>query len=120
MPFLVRSRRGRPRMRLRVFWALAGAVSVLGLVELYGPLTTMREQSMRTAQLRAAKTALIAQQSDLESQKQFLATEAGQESAARQMGYLRPGERQLVFVPESARKTTSAKPTQPSPTAPRP
>jgi cell division protein FtsB len=107
-------------MRLRVFWALAGAVSVLGLVRLYGPLTTMREQSMRMAQLRATRSALTSQQSDLESQKQFLATEAGQEEAARQMGYLRPGERQLVFVPETARNTTSAKPTQPSTTAPRP
>lgn len=86
-------------MRLRVFWGLMGAVLLIGLVKLYGPLKEMRAQSVRMAQLRATKAELLTQQTDLEDYKRFLATKAGKEAAARQMGYLRPGERRLVFVP---------------------
>ena len=96
-------------MRLRAFWALMGAVVAVGLVRLYGPLTTIREQSVRMAQLRATQAELVGQQAYLESYKRFLATDAGQEAAARRMGYLRPGERRLVFVPGKTPKKASGR-----------
>ncbi len=120
MAFLVRSRRGRPRIKVRALVALAGGLLAFGLVWLYRPLHTIREQSLRMAQLRAAKSALAAQESSIESEKRFLATEAGQEEAIRQRGYLRPGERRLVFVPETAPRPKSVKPNSSSPSAPKP
>jgi cell division protein FtsB len=84
---------------VRAFWALAAVVLAIGLVRLYRPFGAIGEQSLRIAQLRAAKANLLAQQAGLESERGFLATDAGQEAAARRTGYVRPGERRLVFVP---------------------
>jgi hypothetical protein len=86
-------------VKTRVFWGAVGIVLAIGLVRLYGPFGVIREQSLRTAQLRATRVLLLGEGSSLEGERIFLASEAGREAAARQMGYLRPGERRVVFVP---------------------
>jgi hypothetical protein len=95
-----------------------GAVLAVGLVRLYGPLSTIRGQSVRMAQLRATKAGFLAQQTDLEEYKRFLATETGQEAAARRMGYLRPGERRVVFVPAKDPQSKGSAKARPSAAAP--
>ncbi|HUU53761.1 MAG TPA: hypothetical protein VMY87_02485 [Armatimonadota bacterium] len=99
-----RGRRGRRRLRGRVFLGLLALVLVFGLVKLLGPLGTIRAQSDRLAQLRMKKAALLSEQGELERYKEYAATEAGQEAAARRLGYVRPGERRIVFSNEKARE----------------
>ncbi|MFB3881125.1 MAG: septum formation initiator family protein [Armatimonadota bacterium] len=110
MALLRRGRRGRWVMKKRTVWALAGAICGIGIVWLSGPLGTIREQSARMAQLQAVKASLLSQQQVLEKERRFLATEAGREAVARRVGYVRPGERRLVFVPAAsgAKKDGSA------------
>ncbi len=91
-------------MKLRAFWWLIEIVVAIGLVKLYGPLLTIKGQSVRTAQLRATKAEMVIKMGDLEGQRRFLATAAGQEAAVRRAGYLRPGERRLVFVQDAGAK----------------
>jgi len=105
MALLSRGRRGRRRMKRRAFWMLAGAVCAIGMLRLWGPLGAIREQSGRMAQLRGMKASLLSQQASLEEEGRFLATEAGREAAARRIGYVRPGERRLVFVPAASGET---------------
>jgi hypothetical protein len=90
-----------------VFLAVAGAILMCGFVQLSGPLATMRRQADRLAQLRMTKTALEAEQGRLTQRKEFLATERGQEIAARRQGYLRPGERRLVFYEQEPETQTA-------------
>lgn len=91
-------------MRVRVFWGAVGLVLAIGLVKLCRPFSVIREQSVRTAQLRATRASLLAEGASLEGERVFLATESGREAAARRIGYLRPGERRVVFVPAPADK----------------
>jgi len=80
-----------------VFLALLAAVLVMGIAKLSGPLATVRQQQDDLARLRQRKQALLAERRLLEAEKRRLATEEGQEWAARRRGYVRPGERRLVF-----------------------
>jgi len=93
-----RRRRSGRRVKTRVFWMAAGGVLAVGLIKLYGPLRVIREQALRTAQLAATKASLASEGTSLEGERIFLATEPGREAAARRMGYLRRGERRVVFV----------------------
>jgi cell division protein FtsB len=97
-----RKRRGRRGLRLNrtVFLALAAAVLAIGVANLSRPLATIRSQNQQLTQLRQRQRALLEQRRLLEAEKRRLATEEGQEWAARRRGYLRPGERRLVFSPE--------------------
>jgi cell division protein FtsB len=98
-----RKRRGRRPLRLNraVFLALAAAILTIGLANLSGPLTTRRSQERDLEGLRQRRQALLEQRELLEAEKRHLATENGQEWAARRRGYVRQGERRLVFSPES-------------------
>lgn len=108
MLFRGRSRRGSRRVKTRAFWGAVGIVLAIGLLKLYGPFSVIRGQSVRTAQLRATRASLLTEGSSLEGERIFLATEAGREAAARRMGYLRRGERRVVFVPAKGGQAASA------------
>ncbi|MBN1459315.1 MAG: hypothetical protein JXA57_07250 [Armatimonadetes bacterium] len=90
----------RRRIKYTVFLGLAGIILVLGLVQLARPLLHLRTNGDRLAQLRLTKAALEADEATLSEQKAFLATGTGQEITARRQGYIRPGERRLVFCEE--------------------
>ena len=70
---------------------------MLGFVKLWCPVGKLRDQSDRLAQLRLHRAALVRERDDLRLYKQFLATEPGQEATARRLGFVRPGERRIVF-----------------------
>lgn len=96
----------RRRVKRNVFLGLAGLVLVLGLAHLARPLVQIRANGDRLAQLQLTKAALEADRAALAEQKAFLATGTGQEIAARRQGYLRPGERRLVFCEEKPPEST--------------
>ena len=91
-----------------MFFCLIALVLAVGLAKLFGPLGTIRAQSDRTAQLEMNKAALVFEQGDLEGYKQQAATEGGREAAARRLGYVRPGERRIVFSREKAGEDAEA------------
>jgi len=91
-------RRSSVRLRGTVFLAFVLLVLAIGLVKLSRPLDTLRSQEERLTSLRLKKSALLDERRRLEDYKRYLATETGQEAAARRQGYLRRGERRVVFV----------------------
>ena len=109
-------RRQGPRVDRQVFVIVVGAAVVLGLAKLYRPMATSRRQQTELARLRVERAGLVAQQERLDREKRILATEAGMEAAARARGYLREGDRLLVFIPESKKE---ASPKKPKPAVPR-
>jgi hypothetical protein len=104
---LASQREGRSRRALRLnlaaFILLLGGLLAVGLAELSGPLMTTREQGRELERLRRTKQALLVGRGRLQGEKRYLASEAGQEWAARRRGYVRPGERLLVVVPPEGR-----------------
>ena len=104
--------RGRRRRGLRIgprpFWFAVLAVLLVGLVKLYGPLATSRAQQNELARLRLQKASLLAEQQRLQAYKRHLASDAGLERAARREGYVRDGERRLVFVREKSKEPEPA------------
>jgi cell division protein FtsB len=100
----------RLRLKTPLFLALVGLMLGIGVAELCSPLADLREQHKNLARLRQEKAALGMETGRLEEHKGYLATEAGQEATARRQGYVRPGERRLVFVAEDA-SGTSDRPT---------
>ncbi len=98
-------RAGRRRLKGRFVLLLAALILSLGLVKLAQPLATIRDQSGRLAQLETQKATLLAHRALLEERKTELATQPGQEAALRRRGYVRPGERRLVFVREERAQT---------------
>ena len=93
------ARRGR-RLSLPVFYLLLAGVLVATIVKLSQPLGVLGRQQEELARLGAEKARLTAEMSRLEGRQHGLATDHGLERAARREGYIRPGERRLVFVPE--------------------
>ena len=102
-----RKRRGRRTLRLNraVFLALAAAILTIGLASLSAPLSTRRSQEQDLEGLRQRRQALLEQRDLLEAEKSRVATENGQEWAARRRGYVRQGERRLVFSPEGENRS---------------
>lgn len=101
-----KSRRG-PRVGRRLLVALVGLVLLVGLVKLYGPLAAARRKQEELTRLGLEKATLAAEQERLQSYKRHLASEAGLEGAARREGYVRDGERRLVFIPRANREPAS-------------
>jgi len=100
-------RRRALRLNRSVFFSLLGVVLLLGLLKLSTPFATLRRQQRQLACLRLERAALLQEQNRLQQHQRHLATEAGQEQAARQKGYLRAGERRIVFVREHTRERTA-------------
>jgi len=98
-----------------LFLALAGTVLAFGVTRLAHPVATLRQQRADLAQLRQEKADLAREIDRLAEHKSYLATEAGQEAAARRHGYLRPGERRLMFVPRETPSTDDSGPRSPRP-----
>ncbi len=103
-----KGKRGRRRLKGSVFFCLVLLVLALGLAKLFGPLGTIREQSDRMAQLEMKKAALVFEEATLEDYKQYAATDDGREAAARRLGYVRPGERRILFSREKAGEDAAA------------
>jgi len=95
------------RIRGRAFLGLVGVLLLVGLIRLWSPLATIRAQGDRIAQLNLKKAALLSEQADLERGKQRLATEEGRKAAARRQGYVKKGERRIVFFREKKPATGS-------------
>ena len=109
--------RRRPRRLNRAaFLFLLVAVLSVGIAKLSEPLTTLRRQQRHLASLDLRQSALLKDNHRLHQHQRSLATEAGQQQAARQKGYLRNGERRVVFM----RQPASAQPKQPLPPSPSP
>ena len=104
-----RAGNGRQRVRLNrtVFLLLVGTAAAVGVAKLSAPLKTAWNQQQDLARLREERAALATERTRLQALKRHLASDEGQEQAARRAGYLRPGERRLVFVrdPEEAAET---------------
>lgn|GEM_PF-3588812 len=100
-----RTGRSRRALRLNVaaFILLLGGLLAVGLAELSGPLMTTRGQGRELERLCRTKQALQVERGHLQGEKRYLASEAGQEWAARRRGYVRAGERLLVVVPPEGR-----------------
>jgi hypothetical protein len=91
------------RIGPRRFWLVVSVVALVGLVKLYGPIALARRQQDELARLRLEKANLLGEQRRLERYKWQLASDAGLEAAARREGYVREGERRLVFVRKADR-----------------
>ena len=100
-------RRRRPRMSVPAFLLLLALVLVVGMVKLAGPFSAVRREEQNLAGLRLGQRELTAEQGRLLEQKNHLATDEGMEAAARREGYVRPGERRIVFVPAEAEETAA-------------
>ncbi len=87
------------RVNPPVFLALLGLVLVITLIRLWGPVARARHLEAENARLRAEIAATKAEHAPLEEEKRQLASDEGAESVVRQRGYVKPGERRLVFVP---------------------
>jgi hypothetical protein len=94
----------------RTFLIAVGAVVLLGAFKLYGPVATSRRQQHELTRLRIEQAALTTEQGRLKAYKQKLASDAGFEAAARRLGYVREGERRLVFVPQQEKASSPAPP----------
>jgi len=94
-----RRRRGR-RVSLPAFYLLVSLVLLAAVVKLSQPVGAIRRQQEQLSQLRVEKARLVAEKARLEGYQHELATDRGVERAARREGYVRPGDRRLVFVPE--------------------
>ncbi len=90
----------KQRVKSGVFFGLVGVALLVGAARLWGPLSEIRQQGDRIAQLNLKKDALLAEQTDLERYKQRLSTEEGRQAAARRQGYVKKGERRIVFFRE--------------------
>jgi cell division protein FtsB len=88
------------RIHLPVFLALIGAAFLLAIIKLWGPMAVARHQQEGLARLRAEKASLKDENKQLEEYKRKLASDEGKEAAARRDGYVREGDRRLVFVKE--------------------
>jgi len=110
-------RRGR-RISFSAFYLLASLVLLGAVVKLSQPLGTIRRQQEQLSRLRLEKARLVAERVRLEGYQHGLATERGLERAARREGYIRPGDRRLVFVPEK-QSGKEGREGQAKPTAPR-
>jgi len=96
------STRTRPRGRrisLPAFYLLLSAVFLVAIIKLSGPLTVIRRQHEELARLRVDKAHLLAEKARLQGYQHDLATDRGLERAIRRDGYIRAGERRLVFIP---------------------
>lgn len=110
------SRKRTRRLRQPVLLLLLGALGALSLTQFWTPLSRLRHQQRELAELRVQRATLLAETQHLKRYKQYLATDAGQELAARRLGYLRPGERAVLFFHEEGERAPavpSAHPTQP-------
>jgi len=100
-------RRRRLILHPPVFLLLVGLVLVVAAVKLWGPMSTARRQREALASLHTEKTAQQEEQRQLQEYKRGQASDEGQESAARRDGYVRDGDRRLVFVREKSKKQES-------------
>jgi len=104
------SRRRGVRVSSRVFWIAVAVVVLAGMVKLYGPIATARRQEEELSRLRLEKAALLEDQQRLDAHKRQLACDAGLEATARREGYVRNGERRLVFVRSTGKETPAGDP----------
>jgi len=91
------------RVHLPVFLALVAVALLLAAINLWGPMATARRQQEELVRLRAEKVGQQEEGRQLRGYKRKLASDEGQESAARRSGYVREGDRRLVFVKEKAK-----------------
>ena len=93
-------RRRKLRIHLPVFVALVAVALLLAAINLWHPMAVARRQQENLARLRAERASLNDEHKQLENYKRKLASDEGQEAAARRDGYVREGDRRLVFVKE--------------------
>lgn len=91
------------RMHRSVFLALLGLVLIIGAAKFCVPWAEARQQQEELKQLRREKAELVAEQKQLARYKRLLASDQGLESAARREGYVRQGDRRIIFVPEKGK-----------------
>jgi len=112
-PFSLRQATSRRnRLNRTAFCLLLGLALIVGLIKLSGPLASIQREHDELARLRRQKAELEVEKARLEAYQSHLATDYGLERAARREGYLRPGERRLVFVRENAEDAPSRGQTQ--------
>jgi hypothetical protein len=90
-------------MGATAFYLLVGALVVVTVVKLAQPLGMIGRQQGELSGLRREKARLSAGKAGLEAYQHGLATDRGVERAARREGYIRKGDRRLVFVPEKGK-----------------
>jgi len=92
------SRGRRLRIHRPVVYAVVGLAVALGAAKLWGPVSTARAQADVLGQLRRERADLQQEHGELRRDKIGLASDEGVEMRARRDGYLRPGDRRIVFV----------------------
>jgi hypothetical protein len=96
---LVQSHRGRKlRIHRHIVLAVVGVAFVVCLAKLWQPMRVARQQSQVLVHLRREKAALAEDHAQLQEYKDKLASDEGVEAAARRNGYLKAGDRRIVFV----------------------
>jgi len=100
----------RRTVNRRLFLLLVGLTLVIGAVKVARPVGAICRQGEELGQLRSEKAELEAQQASLVREQRWIASDAGQEMIARRSGYLRAGERRIVFVPAPGQATSSEAP----------
>ncbi len=93
-----RKQKQKLRVHRPVFYLILGAALLIGAVKLWGPLRTARHQEAELTRLHRERDALQREHAQLQDYKNRLASDEGLETAARQQGYVKPGDRKLVFV----------------------
>lgn len=104
-------RRRRRRLSVPGFVLLLVVVVVVGMVKLAGPFSAVRREEQKLAGLRLEQRALAEEQTRLVEHKNYLATDEGMEAAVRREGYVRSGERRIVFVPAESEEAEGAEET---------
>jgi hypothetical protein len=107
------------KRKLRLHWPVFGLLVVIalliGLVKFWMPAAAAHRQEAENVRLRREKASLQSEHDQLQSDKQRLASKQGLELTARRAGYLRPGDRRLVFVAGKEPPKKNAKKKEPSP-----
>lgn len=107
-----RTNRSHQRKTLshRFFLLLVGLTLAVGAVKAAGPLAAIGRQGEELSQLRSEQAELQAQHESLLREQRWIASDAGLEMIARRNGYLRSGERRIVFVPPPGQTAASEAP----------
>ena len=96
----------------RLFLLLVVLTLAIGAVKVAGPLAAIRRQGEELSQLSSEKAEAQARHESLLQEQRWIASDAGLEMIARRSGYLRAGERRIVFVPPSSQTPASEAPTE--------
>ena len=94
----------------RLFLLLVGLTLAVGAIKMAAPLAATRRQGEELGRLRREKAEVQARHESLLREQRWIASDPGLEMMARRSGYLRAGERRIVFVSPSSQTPAAETP----------